>query len=150
MQVVLEEGVGRRVIFSTFDPDCATLLSLKQPRYPVLFLTCGGTKLFSDPRMNSLEAALQFALASRLQVRPPTPNHAARPHPTAATRMPLCCWRPGRIQTPALTQSRAPPPPSTPSTPPPPGSQGVVAEVSSVLGRLREWVAEFHRHGLFL
>lgn len=67
-QVVLEEGAGRRVIFSTFDPDCATLLSLKQPRYPVLFLTCGGTKLFADPRMNSLEAALQFALASRLQV----------------------------------------------------------------------------------
>lgn len=71
VQVVLEEGVGRRVIFSTFDPDCATLLSLKQPRYPVLFLTCGGTKLFGDPRMNSLDAALQFALASRLQARRP-------------------------------------------------------------------------------
>ncbi|KAL4420635.1 hypothetical protein ABPG75_010291 [Micractinium tetrahymenae] len=94
LRVVLEEGAGRRVIFSTFDPDCATLLSLKQPRFPVLFLTCGGTKLFSDPRMNSLDAALHFALASRLQ--------------------------------------------------------GVVAEVSSVLGRLHDWVAEFHRHGLFL
>ena len=67
-QVVLEEGAGRKVIFSTFDPDCATLLSLKQPRFPVLFLTCGGTKVFTDPRMNSLEAALQFALASQLQV----------------------------------------------------------------------------------
>ena len=120
-------------MFSTFDPDCATLLSLKQPvsrplsrpapllaapaaplractsslmpclsvrnlllccsaglapgwaswhscsaapcaspllppqRFPVLFLTCGGTKLFADPRMNSLDAALRFALASRLQ-----------------------------------------------------------------------------------
>jgi glycerophosphodiester phosphodiesterase len=94
LKVALEEGAGRRVIFSTFDPDCATLLSLKQPRFPVLFLTCGGTKLFDDPRMNSVEAALQFALASRLQ--------------------------------------------------------GVVAEVSSVLGRLHETVAEFHRHGLFL
>ena len=45
-QVVLEEGAGRKVIFSTFDPDCAALLSLKQPRFPVFFLTCGGTKLF--------------------------------------------------------------------------------------------------------
>lgn len=94
LKVVLEEGAGRKVIFSTFDPDCATLLSLKQPRFPVLFLTCGGTKVFTDPRMNSLEAALQFALASQLQ--------------------------------------------------------GVVAEVTSVLGRLQETVAEFHRHGLFL
>ena len=67
LKVVLEEAAGRRVIFSTFDPDCATLLSLKQPRYPVLILTCGGTKIFSDPRMNSLEAAIQCALESQLQ-----------------------------------------------------------------------------------
>ena len=57
--MVLEEAAGRRVIFSTFDPDCATLMSLKQPRYPVFFLTCGGTKAFADPRMNSLDAALR-------------------------------------------------------------------------------------------
>jgi glycerophosphoryl diester phosphodiesterase len=67
LRVALEEGRGRKIIFSTFDPDCATLLSLKQPRYPVFFLTCGGAKDFADPRMNSLEAALQFALASHLQ-----------------------------------------------------------------------------------
>jgi glycerophosphodiester phosphodiesterase len=71
-QVVLQEGRNRKVIFSTFDPDCATLLSLKQPRFPVFFLTCGGTKEFADPRMNSLEAALQFALSSHLQVQPPS------------------------------------------------------------------------------
>lgn len=66
--VVLQQcGTERRIIFSTFDPDCATLLSLKQPRYPVFFLTCGGTKTFKDPRMNSLDAALSFALESRLQ-----------------------------------------------------------------------------------
>lgn len=94
LTVVLEEGGARRVIFSTFDPDCAALLSLKQPRYPVLFLTCGGTKAFLDPRMNSLDAALQFAAASHLQ--------------------------------------------------------GVVAEVTSVLGNLAERVAEFHRVGLLL
>lgn len=67
LKVVLEEAKSRKVIFSTFDPDCATLLSLKQPRYPVLFLTCGGTKIFDDPRMNSLDAALRFALSSKLQ-----------------------------------------------------------------------------------
>jgi glycerophosphoryl diester phosphodiesterase len=67
LKVVLEAAAGRRVIFSTFDPDCATLLSLKQPRYPVLFLTCGGKKIFDDPRMNSLEAAINFALGSQLQ-----------------------------------------------------------------------------------
>jgi glycerophosphoryl diester phosphodiesterase len=67
LKVVLEAAAGRRVIFSTFDPDCATLLSLKQPRYPVLFLTCGGIKKFDDPRMNSLEAAINFALGSQLQ-----------------------------------------------------------------------------------
>lgn len=60
-------GGGRRVIFSTFDPDCATLLSLKQPRHPVFFLTNGGTECFADPRMNSLDAALEFAASSNLQ-----------------------------------------------------------------------------------
>eukprot|EP00887_Chlorella_sp_A99_P007166 scaffold2.g7166.t1 len=67
LRVVLEEAQGRKVVFSTFDPDVACLLRLKQPRYPVFFLTCGGTKHFSDPRMNSLEAALQFAISSQLQ-----------------------------------------------------------------------------------
>ncbi|KAK9814473.1 hypothetical protein WJX72_006486 [[Myrmecia] bisecta] len=68
LKVVFDEAKGRKVIFSTFDPDCATLMSLKQPRYPVFFLTCGGTyKQFSDPRMNSLEAALVFASSSQLQ-----------------------------------------------------------------------------------
>lgn len=67
LRVVLDEAKGRKIIFSTFDPDCATLLSLKQPRYPVFFLTCGGTKTFEDPRMNSLDAALNFALSSKLQ-----------------------------------------------------------------------------------
>lgn len=43
LRVVFEEARGRKVIFSTFDPDCATLLSLKQPRFPVFFLTCSGT-----------------------------------------------------------------------------------------------------------
>ena len=35
LQVVFEEGIDRKVIFSSFDPDVATLARLKQPRYPV-------------------------------------------------------------------------------------------------------------------
>lgn len=202
LQVVLEEGAGRRVIFSTFDPDCATLLSLKQPRFPVLFLTCGGTKAFQargaapaarlsrawlvhapcpaasppclrscscprsctapphpphplqDPRMNSLDAALQFALASQLQVGrqahacPCLPARAAahllpNVDPPAAPAM-QACPVPGRRQCKLDSPARLCPgcPPLSP--------QGVVAEASSVLGRLHEAVSEFHRHGLFL
>ena len=66
-QVVLEEGHKRKVIFSSFDPDCATLLSLKCARYPVFFLSAAGSKHYADPRMNSLEAALIFAKSSKLQ-----------------------------------------------------------------------------------
>ncbi|KAK9905950.1 hypothetical protein WJX75_009398 [Coccomyxa subellipsoidea] len=67
LRVVLEEGHKRKIIFSSFDPDCATLLSLKCARYPVFFLTCAGSKHYADPRMNSLEAALIFAKSSKLQ-----------------------------------------------------------------------------------
>ena len=34
----------------------------------VFFLTCAGAKTFTDPRMNSLEAAFIFAKTSNLQV----------------------------------------------------------------------------------
>lgn len=67
LKVVLEEGNDRKVIFSTFDPDVATLVRLKQPRYPVFFLTCAGTKAYPDPRMTSVDAALAFAKSSQLQ-----------------------------------------------------------------------------------
>jgi glycerophosphodiester phosphodiesterase len=60
-------GGGRRVIFSSFDPDMCTLLALKQPRHSVFFLTNSGTETFKDPRMNGVEAALDFAAASNLQ-----------------------------------------------------------------------------------
>lgn len=66
LSTVLEEFGQRNVIFSTFDPACAELLRLKQCKFSVFFLTCGGTKIFKDPRMNSVEAALQFAKATRL------------------------------------------------------------------------------------
>lgn len=67
LKEVFDEAGDRPIILSSFDPDCATLLSLKQPKYPVCFLTCSGTELYDDPRMNSLDAALNFAKSSKLQ-----------------------------------------------------------------------------------
>lgn len=43
--MVFDEAGDRKIIFSSFDPDCATLVRLKQPRYPVFFLTCAGAKV---------------------------------------------------------------------------------------------------------
>jgi len=57
----------RRLIFSSFDPDICLLLSLKQPRFPVFFLTEGGSALYPDARMNSLDAAIAFAKSTRLR-----------------------------------------------------------------------------------
>ena len=36
----------------------------------VFFLTCAGTKVYPDPRMTSVDAALAFAKSSQLQVSP--------------------------------------------------------------------------------
>lgn len=67
LSTVLEEFNNRKIIFSTFDPVCAELLRLKQCKFNVFFLTCGGTKVFKDPRRNSIPAALQFAKSAHLQ-----------------------------------------------------------------------------------
>mmetsp|Transcript_28889 Transcript_28889/g.74130 ORF Transcript_28889/g.74130 Transcript_28889/m.74130 type:complete len:83 (-) Transcript_28889:469-717(-) len=39
LNVVFEHCKERRLLFSSFEPDICTLLSLKQPRFPVFFLT---------------------------------------------------------------------------------------------------------------
>ncbi|KAF9179517.1 Glycerophosphocholine phosphodiesterase [Haplosporangium sp. Z 11] len=51
----------RNIIFSSFHPDICVLLNLKQPNYPVFFLTDGGTSVIADRRCNSLQAAVRFA-----------------------------------------------------------------------------------------
>lgn len=56
----------RNIFFSSFDPDVCILLRLKQPRYPVFFLTHGGTEVFSDIRMNSIQQAIRFAKSNHL------------------------------------------------------------------------------------
>lgn len=64
---VFEFAKDREIVFSSFDPDICVLLSRKQPRYPVLFLTEMGTLVRSDPRCNSPAASVHFATSHLLQ-----------------------------------------------------------------------------------
>jgi len=64
---VFEYAKDREIVFSSFDPDVCVLLSRKQPKYPVLFLTEMGTVMRSDPRSNSPDASIHFAVAVGLQ-----------------------------------------------------------------------------------
>ncbi|SCU87278.1 LAME_0D09450g1_1 [Lachancea meyersii CBS 8951] len=52
---------GRDIIFSSFHPDVCIMLSLKQPSFPILYLTEGGTKKTVDARAASLQNAIRFA-----------------------------------------------------------------------------------------
>eukprot|EP00005_Dracoamoeba_jomungandri_P012541 CAMPEP_0174277610 /NCGR_PEP_ID=MMETSP0439-20130205/61024_1 /TAXON_ID=0 /ORGANISM="Stereomyxa ramosa, Strain Chinc5" /LENGTH=315 /DNA_ID=CAMNT_0015369947 /DNA_START=2440 /DNA_END=3387 /DNA_ORIENTATION=+ len=61
LQVVFDyASKSRNIVWSSFDPDICTMLSLKQPRYPVFYLTTGKAK-YIDQRRNSLHAAIKFA-----------------------------------------------------------------------------------------
>ncbi|KAF9319573.1 Glycerophosphocholine phosphodiesterase [Linnemannia elongata] len=51
----------RNIIFSSFHPDICLLLNMKQPNYPVFFLTDGGTSVMADRRCNSIQSAVRFA-----------------------------------------------------------------------------------------
>ncbi|GJJ70849.1 glycerophosphodiester phosphodiesterase [Entomortierella parvispora] len=51
----------RNIIFSSFHPDICLLLNMKQPNYPVFFLTDGGTSVLADRRCNSIQGAVRFA-----------------------------------------------------------------------------------------
>lgn len=51
----------RRIIFSSFHPEICLALNLKQPNYPVFFLTDAGTLPMADVRCNSLQGAIRFA-----------------------------------------------------------------------------------------
>eukprot|EP00020_Sapocribrum_chincoteaguense_P008053 CAMPEP_0170756192 /NCGR_PEP_ID=MMETSP0437-20130122/13901_1 /TAXON_ID=0 /ORGANISM="Sexangularia sp." /LENGTH=691 /DNA_ID=CAMNT_0011095373 /DNA_START=35 /DNA_END=2110 /DNA_ORIENTATION=- len=63
LRVVFDHAAGtdRPIFFSCFDPMVCLMLSLKQPRYPVFFLTEGGKEELIDPVRNSLAAAVHFA-----------------------------------------------------------------------------------------
>jgi glycerophosphodiester phosphodiesterase len=47
----------RNIIFSSFHPDTALLINMKQPNYPVFFLTDAGTLPMADVRCNSVQEA---------------------------------------------------------------------------------------------
>ncbi|KAG2205684.1 Glycerophosphoryl diester phosphodiesterase family-domain-containing protein [Mucor mucedo] len=51
----------RHIIFSSFHPEICLALNLKQPNYPVFFLTDAGTMPMADIRCNSLQGAVRFA-----------------------------------------------------------------------------------------
>ncbi|KAK6759355.1 hypothetical protein RB195_021130 [Necator americanus] len=64
------EGAGkRRVIFSSFDPDVCSLITLKQHMYPVMFLVVGPTTRytpFQDIRTDCSKLAVNFAAGNGL------------------------------------------------------------------------------------
>ncbi|KAJ1655948.1 Glycerophosphocholine phosphodiesterase [Dispira simplex] len=61
LQVVYDHAGQRSVIFSSFHPDLCLMLNLKQPNYPVFFLTDGGYWPYVDARCTSLQEAVRFA-----------------------------------------------------------------------------------------
>jgi glycerophosphoryl diester phosphodiesterase len=71
----------RRIFFSTFDPELALLLHMKQTVYPVLFLTEAGVKQRAfDVRAATLEGSVRFACQANLaglvsRVTPLLANH---------------------------------------------------------------------------
>ncbi|KAI3914031.1 hypothetical protein MKW98_010843 [Papaver atlanticum] len=67
LRVVLGYAKERPVIFSTFQPDAARLVRKLQNRYPVYFLTEGGTEIYTDVRRNSLDEAIKLCLENGLQ-----------------------------------------------------------------------------------
>lgn len=59
LETVFRQSKKRRIVFSCFDADICNMLRYKQNRFPVMFLTLGGSsrhKKFRDPRCNSAEA----------------------------------------------------------------------------------------------
>jgi glycerophosphodiester phosphodiesterase len=61
LEVVFSYSSTRSIIFSSFHPEVCLMLNMKQPNYPVFFLTDGGSYKNFDPRCNSLREAVRFA-----------------------------------------------------------------------------------------
>ncbi|CAN6251680.1 unnamed protein product [Urochloa humidicola] len=67
LKVIFEHAKDRPILFSSFQPDAAQLMKKLQSKYPVYFLTNGGTEIYTDVRRNSLEEAIKLCLGSGLQ-----------------------------------------------------------------------------------
>lgn len=61
LALVYEKYSGRNVIFSSFHPDICMMMTMKQPSFPVLFLTESGVSKMADIRASSLQNAIRFA-----------------------------------------------------------------------------------------
>ncbi|KAL6945014.1 hypothetical protein ACO0QE_002457 [Hanseniaspora vineae] len=61
LQTVYAHCGKRDIIFSSFNPDVCIMLSLKQPHFPVLYLTEAGSTVMTDSRALSLQSAVRFA-----------------------------------------------------------------------------------------
>lgn len=69
LEVVLEHGGKRKIVFSCFDAECCVMLRNKQNIYPVMFLTIGKTKRYpkyNNPCCNSMDNAVKFASANEV------------------------------------------------------------------------------------
>ncbi|XP_065360387.1 glycerophosphocholine phosphodiesterase GPCPD1 [Calliphora vicina] len=69
LQVILQKGCGRPLVFSSFDADICTMLRFKQNLLPVMYLTQGETQkweAFLDLRTRSFEQAINNAQAFEL------------------------------------------------------------------------------------
>ena len=61
LKCIYENAGDRSIILSSFHPETCLMLNMKQPNYPVFFLTEAGTTQISDIRCNSLQEAIRFA-----------------------------------------------------------------------------------------
>jgi len=69
LEVVFSHAGNRPIYFSTFDPDLCVIVSRKQRKYPVFFLTEGkshSSRLY-DPRCTSVLSAAEFAQKAGFQ-----------------------------------------------------------------------------------
>lgn len=66
LPIVDEMGGVRKLYFSSFHPDAVIQLKRRQSKYSVFFLTDGGGSIHDDPRMNSIQAAIQLCLENKV------------------------------------------------------------------------------------
>jgi len=67
LEVVLNHGGTRPIVFSCFHPDICSMIRLKQNKYPVMFLTQGITSKYPpyhDQRCQNVPMAVHFAIGS--------------------------------------------------------------------------------------
>ncbi|EEF47415.1 glycerophosphodiester phosphodiesterase GDPD1, chloroplastic isoform X2 [Ricinus communis] len=67
LKVVLEHAKDRPIMFSSFLPDAAQMMRKLQKKYPVFFLTNGGSEIYMDVRRNSLDEAIKVCMEGGLQ-----------------------------------------------------------------------------------